>query len=144
MTTKKCKACGVEKKLGSFYKKTRFSKKRGKYIGISVLCKKCTIFNNGIVSRQSLESLNGKKRLNRILIAELKKGPCVDCGQTFHPVCMDFDHLNPETKTRNISAMAQQSKETILAEIAKCELVCANCHRLRSSKLLGYFYEKSP
>lgn len=79
--------------------------------------------------------------MTREKIADLKSGPCADCGLRFHPVCMDFDHRDPSEKVRNISAMVAQNWETIEIEIAKCDLVCANCHRIRTSKQLGYFYE---
>lgn len=69
---------------------------------------------------------------NREIILELKKGPCKDCGGTFDPVCMDFDHRPGEVKTANISACKTRSVKRLLEEIAKCDLVCANCHRLRT------------
>jgi hypothetical protein len=67
---------------------------------------------------------------------DLKRRPCVDCGGSFDPVCMDFDHLDQSTKTNNISSMMADgvTKVLIEAEILKCELVCANCHRLRTKK----------
>jgi hypothetical protein len=67
-------------------------------------------------------------------INELKQAPCMDCKKTFHPVCMDFDHIENGTKIKGITRMINEtySKESILAELKKCELVCANCHRLRT------------
>jgi len=69
-------------------------------------------------------------------LEELKKAPCVDCGGTFPSVAMDFDHVNGEKKM-TISRMLRSSDsrwEDILAEVAKCDLVCANCHRVRTAK----------
>ena len=67
-------------------------------------------------------------------VNELKKNPCTDCRSRFHPCAMDFDHLDPKAKTACISVLLRNraSRKLILAEIAKCELVCANCHRLRT------------
>lgn len=67
-------------------------------------------------------------------INQLKSVPCADCGGSFPPVCMDFDHLPEFDKVLDVSRMYRGSTpmETILAEIAKCEVVCANCHRIRS------------
>ena len=65
----------------------------------------------------------------------LKAGkPCADCNGTFDPVAMDWDHLPGHTKSFNVSTMAPdtRSEAAILAEIAKCELVCSNCHRVRT------------
>jgi hypothetical protein len=60
--------------------------------------------------------------------------PCVDCKKIFDPVCMDYDHLG-SNKFNSISRMIANgnSWERIETEIAKCELVCANCHRIRTS-----------
>lgn len=68
-------------------------------------------------------------------VNELKSQPCTDCRQIFDPECMDFDHLDGAEKSFNVSSgvtRAYHSWEAILIEIAKCELVCANCHRLRT------------
>lgn len=64
----------------------------------------------------------------------LKAEPCMDCGGRFKPWQMDYDHRDGEHKTFDVSAMIgkQYKKEQIQAEIAKCDLVCANCHRDRT------------
>ena len=55
---------------------------------------------------------------------------CIDCGEN-NPVVLDFDHVRGE-KFRCVSDMARQSYglKTIQAEIEKCEVRCANCHRI--------------
>jgi hypothetical protein len=79
---------------------------------------------------------NAARRVEyRERIRVLKSVPCADCGGEFDPVCMDFDHVDPASKEFNISEWAASAKvgwKRIEAEIAKCEVVCANCHRLRS------------
>lgn len=64
---------------------------------------------------------------------EIKSNPCTDCGQRFPVCCMDFDHVR-DAKAYNIGSMFAHhySKELIEEELAKCELVCANCHRIRT------------
>ena len=62
---------------------------------------------------------------------ELKAEPCVDCGDVFPPECMDFDHVRGQ-KLFGIGLMGTRRRDVVLAEIAKCELVCANCHRIRT------------
>jgi len=54
---------------------------------------------------------------------------CVDCGFKAHPVALDFDHVHGE-KARLVSFC--KSRESADAEIAKCEVRCANCHRIKS------------
>ncbi len=96
-------------------------------------CRACIALES---KRQSLrpERQASVKRRNaeaRVWLDSLKSGPCTDCGGRFHPVCMDWDHVG-EGKVRNVGMMLSYSKAKILAEIAKCELVCSNCHRLRT------------
>jgi len=63
---------------------------------------------------------------------------CKDCGNKFpeYPQVLDFDHLDSNNKKAAISSMLQfgNSLQLIIDEIAKCELVCANCHRIRTFK----------
>jgi len=67
------------------------------------------------------------------VISQLKELlPCLDCGQFFSAVQMDFDHLQSETEVGNVSQMLRLPSDVIMQEIAKCHLVCANCHRHRS------------
>lgn len=64
----------------------------------------------------------------------LEERPCADCGGTFHHSAMHWDHLPGVQKQSEVSfLMARtQSKRRVLDEIAKCELVCANWHAVRS------------
>lgn len=70
-------------------------------------------------------------RVKRERIHPLKTGPSVDCGGHSPPEAMDFDHIRGE-KLKSVSLMLNHSLDAILEEIAKCELVCANCHRVRT------------
>jgi len=67
------------------------------------------------------------------LLDMLRRKPCEDCGGSFPPCSMDFDHRDPSTKRFVVTRMrARATVERILAEVAKCDIVCANCHRLRT------------
>jgi hypothetical protein len=70
-------------------------------------------------------------RENIEIIERAKDVNCADCGDWYPPVCMDFDHVRG-VKVRGVGLMVSYSRDKILAEIAKCEVVCANCHRLRT------------
>lgn len=62
--------------------------------------------------------------------------PCVDCGET-DPLVLEFDHLRD--KSFNIAkGLRTHNWEAILNEITKCEVVCANCHRRRTARTLGF------
>lgn len=68
----------------------------------------------------------------RTMIQEYKKVPCADCGETYPPYVMDFDHREGEEKLFLVSKVQHHGKQKILDEIAKCDVVCSNCHRERT------------
>lgn len=72
-------------------------------------------------------------RLQTLVLSYLRCHPCVDCGEA-DPVVLDFDHLRD--KSANVSSMvfAGRPWAAIEAEIEKCEVVCANCHRRRTGR----------
>lgn len=62
-------------------------------------------------------------------------GICLDCGQQYHPAIFEFHHRNPQEKSgKDPSKMLSLSWVKILNELDKCDLLCANCHRLRHHK----------
>lgn len=73
-----------------------------------------------------------KGTAHRAFIDALKKDlPCLDCKQVFSPYVMEYDHVRG-SKRFSIGKMANHKRERVLEEISKCELVCCNCHRIRS------------
>lgn len=64
----------------------------------------------------------------------LKSGiPCVDCGELFPVFVMHWDHLPEFEKLGDIGALiGRRKREIVLEELKKCELVCANCHVMRT------------
>lgn len=68
-------------------------------------------------------------------VDSVKQNPCMDCGGTFPTECMDLDHVRGE-KVDNVSTLLARtaSMEEVIAEVDKCDLVCANCHRIRTRK----------
>jgi hypothetical protein len=75
------------------------------------------------------------KEVRRQLRA-LKSVPCAECGAQYPPWVMDFDHVEG-TKAFNVGEATNKSSRVILLEIAKCEVVCANCHRDRTYRRRG-------
>lgn len=71
---------------------------------------------------------------NKQIILQFKSLPCIDCRGSFDPFIMHFDHRNPKDKLRNVSKMGSYSEKLLLKEIEKCDVVCANCHGLRTLK----------
>ena len=133
---KKCRKCWVEKDLSEFPK--ALSYRDGHRLDCKVcynklytdkIRKKNTSHDYLIVYQRRMRS---KKRK---LINDAKDIPCTDCWIKYPPYVMDLDHL--WNKEFNISKWLIYSYDRIVAEIAKCEVVCANCHRIRThSRLL--------
>lgn len=65
------------------------------------------------------------------LMDAAKSKPCADCGQRLPPYCMDFHHLDPGTKRADVRRLAKHKLDVLLAEIDKCIVLCAVCHRRR-------------
>jgi len=72
---------------------------------------------------------------HRLFLAWLKSLPCVDCGNTFPPPAMQFDHRVGATKRFNIGQWGgshNMKLSALQSEVMKCDLVCANCHAVRT------------
>lgn len=77
---------------------------------------------------------NLRKELEDYVKLQKLDKTCLDCGNRYPPYVMDYDHCRGEPKIATVRVLVNHcySKETIDAEIAKCDLVCANCHRERT------------
>tara|TARA_R100001015_G_scaffold16792_1_gene8755 strand:- start:320 stop:682 length:363 start_codon:yes stop_codon:yes gene_type:complete len=87
-----------------------------------------------IKDRSKKKNRENRKR-NKEYIAFVKTlYSCVDCGES-NPLVLEFDHVRGEKKS-NVSDMGNQSYslKTIQEEIDKCEVRCANCHRVATYK----------
>ncbi len=73
-----------------------------------------------------------------LLLAHLLEHPCVDCGVR-DPVLLDFDHRDPSSKRSEVARLASSKPwRQVLAEILKCDVRCANCHRRKTARQLGW------
>lgn len=81
-----------------------------------------------------------RERNQAHVMEHLKSNPCIDCGES-DPVVLEFDHR--EDKIDAICNMIKKcvSLKKLMAEIAKCDVRCANCHRRKTSSDFGYWRE---
>lgn len=84
----------------------------------------------GTLTRQA-EAQRAKRELRLRLIAHFG-GRCKDCGIVGPPAIYQFDHRDPFTKAGMVSRFT--TWETALAEAEKCDLVCCNCHAIRTQR----------
>lgn len=99
-------------------------------------CSKSTVHHH-IHVEAKVKNLERQRRSRKALSEWVKKikesNPCADCGNIFPYYVMDFDHVDGE-KIQNISRLSRGSggKKKLLEELKKCELICSNCHRIRT------------
>lgn len=75
-----------------------------------------------------------RKHENMVYTAQVKAARgCVDCGYCDSPVALDFDHVTGK-KVANVSSLVRRARAQVDAEIAKCEVRCANCHRIKTAE----------
>lgn len=141
MRVKTCTRCGETKPLDQFPPIRRSEPEK-----LQTWCRACFAENNVRYYREHCDAQ--KARLNRNTAARrednqrrivdyLMTHPCVDCEET-DIVILQFDHLRD--KTFSVSALLARgaSWARIEAEIAKCEVRCANCHHRKTARERGY------
>lgn len=104
-------------------------------------CAYCHVCNNEYQKKwykkhpgSTARSHKTRQKFRRDYIKAKKENkPCADCGQIYPWYVMDFDHVRGEKKF-NLSIVGSMicSVEKMDKEMAKCEIVCANCHRCRT------------
>jgi len=81
---------------------------------------------------------NRRVEKRKIVWKYLEQNPCSICGES-DPRVLEFDHINPETKSNNVSELYTYSEKKIMEEISKCRVLCANCHRRETYDQFGYY-----
>jgi len=82
------------------------------------------------------ERTNSNREKKKDIVRQIKESsPCVDCKIYYPYYVMHFDHLDSSQKIANVNTILQtKALQTALDEIAKCDIVCANCHSVRTWK----------
>jgi hypothetical protein len=135
----KCYGCGELKPAEDFAWRRKRRNQRDSF------CRECRAAykRRHYLANKERYVANARERKRRIryermvyLMEFFKTHPCSDCGEK-DPVVLEFDHLRD--KEFEIShGLPFRSWESILAEMAKCEVVCANCHRRRTARRRGF------
>lgn len=90
------------------------------------------------IKKARLWSSNQSKVNAAFVIDYLRHHPCVDCGEN-DIVVLEFDHLRDKLMDVSVLCRGGYSLGKVQLEIAKCEVVCANCHRRRTAKRAGSY-----
>lgn len=134
---KECCRCHVTKPIGDFT--ARADRRDGR----QSWCKPCTSARNREIYAISSErrSLLRRHRMARreaarqMILEFLESHPCVDCGEV-DPVVLDFDHNDRSQKIIEVTEVPYLgwALDRLKAEIDKCTVRCANCHRRKTAK----------
>jgi len=134
---KTCKKCGIEKAV------ELFSKNKRRKDGLQDHCKACIKIRDAENYKKNPDKFAKWSKSRRLEVREkvftyLLDHPCVECGER-DIVVLEFDHRTQTTKKFDVmSATHGHSWKTILEEIKKCDVVCANCHKRRTAKMLNW------
>jgi hypothetical protein len=123
-----CHPCLVEKTLARHH-----AGLRGELP--SRTCPKCKTTHNRRGCLQCLSNGKYQRYIENLQFVREHKAnnPCTDCKLFFSWVVMEFDHRDGrESRAELIAYCVHRNRKVLLAEIAKCDLVCANCHRVRT------------
>lgn len=86
-----------------------------------------------------VQSLKRKQRyLSRMALADSLKTPCLKCGEA-RKYLIQYHHIDPATKAFQIGTNVKRPDDVVMAEVAKCVCLCANCH-----KEFHHFYGNKP
>lgn len=128
---KKCNTCNKQKE------KSAFAQDKSQKDNLQKRCRQCkSEYNkNHYLNNKNKYKQNTKKQRQKVRdrVNELKNKPCADCKIWYPYYVMDFDHLK-DKECRVAILMNNAGWDRIKAEIDKCEVVCANCHRERTFK----------
>ena len=125
-----CSRCKIEKAIDEFNFRHKSANTRHAY------CRECgkllTQSHYRRNKRQYLDKNTRSFKKRREYAREMKNRPCADCGVSYPYYVMDFDHREEETKEYELSRTERMSINAVKREIAKCDVVCSNCHRERT------------
>jgi hypothetical protein len=126
---KKCKRCNVPKS------KKMFNKNAQAKDGLFDWCRECQKEHFSDYYEKNKDRLLSEDKVTRRKrqseIEQIKNKPCADCGMTYPSYVMDFDHVRGQ-KSFVVSQFGNMAWKTVLKEIRKCDVVCSNCHRIRT------------
>ena len=137
----KCNVCKQEKDFGEFSWERKGVKR-------SPRCKQC---QSSLSKKHYQKNSDDYKRyrnkyklnIQKRIYQYLKDNPCIKCGES-NPVVLELDHRDPKLKEFNISSAPTRrvSVKKLDGELAKCDVLCANCHRIKTARDLGFYTYK--
>ena len=139
MEVKKCCMCGEEKKanLENF---AWHRKEKGTYQSYCRPCQRKYRRRHYLQNKQKYidKAKKWDEKTRKEFYLWLKTKSCQDCGNPDFRV-LEFDHVRGSKKMPISQMIARFGKNVLQEEIKKCDIVCANCHRIRTAEREGYY-----
>jgi hypothetical protein len=103
-------------------------------------CFRAYFRERGELHRQQVRATapDRRARSRRVVQELLAEAACTDCGLR-DPVVLEFDHVDAKEATVAALVRGAAGRRRLVQEIARCEVVCANCHRRRTATRAGWF-----
>lgn len=144
---KKCTICGKEKDEKEYYYRNKKAER------LHAQCKECYRVKRRKIWKEYYNKHGSKYRENAVMRNRelkiilrsrmydyLQGKSCEKCGIS-DPRVLEFDHIDPKTKDFSIAKAMHDimSWDKLLAEIQKCQILCANCHKIKTAAEQGWY-----
>ena len=142
MEYRRCSKCDISKAITEFPFR---NKAKGTHHTYCLQCGRLAVRKHYAANAQTYirKATERRKRMigghNKTIYDYLEQHPCVDCGES-DPVVLEFDHVRG-VKSYEISNLIWRlgSLESLMKEVAKCDVRCANCHRRKTAERMGSY-----
>lgn len=137
-----CTVCGEAKTNQDFFYQNKRAEK------LHSQCKACYVIKRRMIWRDHYHKYGSKYReravernrriknkLRKLMLEYLENRSCEKCGMSDLRV-LEFDHIDPTTKSFSIAGAITSTRSwgKILIEIDKCQILCANCHKIKTAE----------
>jgi hypothetical protein len=136
LEVQECSHCKEKKPLDDFHKNPR------KKLGVNIICKSCWKIYHHEHYLKNIDKYKERANANReiyrekaraIVLKYLENG-CIDCGER-RIVVLEFDHReNKKCCISKLLAGRTRKIEPLIEELEKCDVRCANCHRVKTAR----------
>lgn len=138
MNTKTCGLCKLELPISEFHRRGEKHQSWCKACANKKYKERYADKKSGIRERIVAWTKKRKKEIDVFILDYLKTHPCVKCGES-NPIVLEFDHLRDKEMDISKAKRCGWTNERLSAEMNKCQVLCANCHRIKTAEEQGWY-----
>lgn len=84
------------------------------------------------IDKNRIKNKTYREKVREYVRTQKESGPCMDCGVSYPYYVMEYDHIE-DNKIRSVAKITSNgSMDQVIKEITKCDLICSNCHKVRT------------